>query len=96
MPNKHLLVLMLNPERQVTPNAAAAVDNLYDYANAIIKVQMPAYFYAAWTACHLAPANKVDPDDLPEGIIPIPDCRPVNIGSTKRRLITQSYFDDGL
>ncbi len=25
-----------------------------------------------------------------------PDCRPVNIGSTKRRLITQAYFDKDL
>ena len=44
--------------------------------------------------CRLVPANKVDPDDLPAGTVP--DCRPVNIRSAERRLITQAYFDEGL
>jgi len=36
--NEHLLAMMLNPDRQVTPNAATLVNNLYDYANVIVKV----------------------------------------------------------
>ncbi len=55
---------------------------------------MPDYFYAAWVSSHLVPANKVHPDDLtPETT---PDCCPVNIGSTKRRLITWAFFDKDL
>ena len=66
MRNKHLLALLPNPEPQVTPSAAAVVDNPFDYANAIVKVRLPPYFYASWTACRLVPVNKVKPDDLPE------------------------------
>ena len=58
MRNEHLLSFMPNPDRQVTPNAASSMDNLYDYVNAIVKVQLPPYFYAAWTACRLVAANK--------------------------------------
>jgi len=44
--------------------------------------------------CRLVPANNVDPDDLPAGVIP--DCSPDNFGSAERRLIAQAYFDEGL
>jgi len=57
------------------------VDNLFDWANAIVKVQLPPYFYAAWTVSRLVPANKVDLDDLPAGLVPA--CRPVIIGSAE-------------
>jgi hypothetical protein len=78
----------------MTPSAAAAIDNYLDYANAVFQVQMPDYFYAAWVYSRLVPANKVHLDDLlPETT---PDCCPVNIGSTKRRLITQAFFDKDL
>ena len=55
---------------------------------------MPDYFYTAFVASRLVPANKVNPDDLPPGTVP--DCRPVNIGSDERRFFTQAYFDQSL
>jgi hypothetical protein len=75
----------------MTPSTAAAIDNYLDYANAVVQVQMPDYFYAAWVSSHLVSANKVHPDDLPPGTTP--DCRPVNISSAKRRLITRAFFN---
>ncbi|KAL7525155.1 hypothetical protein ACHAXR_000881, partial [Thalassiosira sp. AJA248-18] len=92
--NEHLLALQLNPNRQQTPSAAAAVDNLLDYVNVAVTVQLPPYFYDAWVACRLVPANKLKPADLPPGTTP--DCRHVNIGGSERRLITRAYFDEGL
>jgi len=38
MRNEYLLTLLLNPEHQMTPNVASAVENLFYYANAIVKV----------------------------------------------------------
>ncbi len=76
------------------PSAAAAIDNYLDYANAVVRVQMPDYLYAAWvSSCHV-PAIKVHPDDLPPGTTL--DCSPVNIGSAKHRLITWAFFDKDL
>ena len=42
MQNEHLLALQLNPSRQQTPvwQAAAAVDNLWDYANAVVQIRL--------------------------------------------------------
>ena len=76
--NEHLLALLLNPDRQMTPSAAAAVDHLHDYANAAVQVQMPQYFYTVFVGCRLVLANKINPKDLPPNTAP--DCRPVNIG----------------
>ena len=90
--NEHLLALPINPDRQMTPGAAAAIDHLYDFANAVVKIESPSYFYTAFVACHLVPANKVNPDNLPPGTPS--DCIPVTIGRSGRRLFTQSYFDD--
>jgi hypothetical protein len=73
------------------PSAAAAIDNYLDYANAVVQVQMPDYFYIAWVSSCLVPANKVHSDDLPPWT-PL-DCRPVNIGSAKHRQITRVLFD---
>ena len=92
--NEHLLALLINPGREVCPSAQSAVENYFDYACAVVQAQLPAYFYAAWVACRLVPTNKVDPDELPPDTPP--DCRPVGIGSSERRHITQAYYDDGL
>ena len=92
--NEHLLALLLSPERQVTPSAAAVIDEYLDYANAIVKVQMPPYFFKAFVASRLVPVNKTSPDDLPPGVQP--DARPLNIGGTERRAITRAYFDEDL
>ena len=59
--NENMLALRLNPERHMTPNAAAATSNFLEYANEIVTMQMPDYFYAAWAACRLVPANKFAP-----------------------------------
>ncbi|EJK70875.1 hypothetical protein THAOC_07730, partial [Thalassiosira oceanica] len=74
--------------------AAAVIDEYLDYANAVVKVQLPPYFYAAWVACRLVPVNKVSPRDLPPGVSPA--SRPLNIGGAERRAITRAYFDEGL
>ena len=63
--NKHLLALLFSPKRQVTPSAEDATTNFFDYCNAIVQVQLPSYFYRAWVAARLVPANKADPDNLP-------------------------------
>ena len=68
-----MLALLINPDREMTPSAAAVVDNLTEYANAVVKVELPAYFYVGWVACRLVPANKEDPAELPPGTAP--DCR---------------------
>jgi hypothetical protein len=92
--NEDLLALAVNQSSQMLPCAAAAVDDYFDYANAAVLVHMPDYFYAAWVSSRLVPANKVYPDDLPPGTTP--DCRSVNIGSAKCRLITWAFFDEDL
>ena len=84
--NKHLVSLMVKPDRQMVPSAAAAVDHLVGFANAVVKVEMPSYFYTVFVACRLVPANKVNPVDLPPDVTP--DCRPVNIGRSDRHLFT--------
>ena len=84
--NEHLLALAVNQSHQMLPSTAAAIHNYLDYANAVVLVHMPDYFYAAWVSSCLVPANKVHPDDLPPGTTP--DCRPLNIGSAEHRLIT--------
>ena len=68
LPNEHLSVLLLNPDRPVTPSASAAVDNLLDYSNAVAQVVLPSYFYTAWVACRIVAANKLSPRDLPPGV----------------------------
>jgi hypothetical protein len=45
--NKHLLPLAINQSPQMMPSAAAAIDNYLDYANEVVWVQIPDYFYAA-------------------------------------------------
>ena len=57
-------------------------------------MQLPSYFYRAWVAARLMPANKADLDDLPTGTVP--DCCPVNVGGAERRLATRAYFDEEL
>ena len=84
----------MNEKRQQTPSAAAAVDNLCDYANAMVSVEFPRYFYVAWLATRLVPANKTDPDDLPPGVEA--SARPINVGYAEQRLITRAYYDEDL
>jgi len=73
----------------MTPSAAAAMDNFYEYAKAVVEMQLPEYFYTMWVA-----GRMLYPDDMIPGAVP--DCRPVNIGYAERRLITHAYFDDDL
>ena len=77
---EHLSALNLIPARQQTPSAAntVAVGNFYDYAVVVSRVLLPEYFYWAWVACRIVPANKISPDDLLPGMRP--DYKPVNIG----------------
>ena len=46
--NEHLLALVLNPKRQLTPSAAAEVDHFFDLENAVVRVKMPSYYCTAW------------------------------------------------
>jgi hypothetical protein len=92
--NKHLLALAVNPSHWMMPSVAAAKDNYLDYAYAVVWAQMLDYFYAAWVAFCLVPANKVHPDDLPPRATL--DCCPVNIGSAKRQLIIWFFFNKDL
>ena len=92
--SKHILALLINPHRQVTPSAQAAVGNFFNYANTIVHIKMPDCFYEAWVAVHLVPENKADPNDLPPGTVP--DYWPMNIGNAEQRLITRAYFDEEL
>ena len=39
--NEHILALLINPDRQMTPSAASSVDNLHNYVNVIVQVKMP-------------------------------------------------------
>ena len=48
--NEHLTALRLNPDRQMSPSAAALIDNYHEYANAVVQVVFPPYFYTAWVA----------------------------------------------
>ena len=70
---------------KMTPTAAAAIDNLRDYANAVVQVQFPSHF----TLCRLAatlyrPIRSIMLTvDLPPGSVP--DYRPVNIGGAESR-----------
>ena len=91
--NEHLTCLLFNPQREVTPGAAAAADNLYAFADNVVQCRLPPYFYKGYVATRL-PANKVDPSTLALGATP--DARPINVGNALRRLITRAYFDDGL
>ena len=70
------------------------MDNLCDYANAVVSVEVPRYFYVAGLATRLDPANKTNPADLLPGMET--SARPTNVGYAERRLITRAYFDDDL
>lgn len=65
-----------------------------EYANVIVTVELLRYFYVAWLATRLVPANKVDPSTLPPGANS--PARPINIGKAERRLITRAYFEADL
>ena len=92
--NEHLHALVMNDKRQQTPSALNAVDNLCDYANTVISIEIPRYFYVAWLATRLVPANKTGPVNLPRGMEA--SARPINVGYVGSRLITRAYSDDDL
>ncbi|EJK64395.1 hypothetical protein THAOC_14871, partial [Thalassiosira oceanica] len=92
--NEHLTALLFSPQRDVTPGAAAAADDLYAFADNVVQCRLPDYFYVGYVATRLVPANKVDPSTLAPGASP--DARPINVGNALRRLITRAFFDEGL
>ena len=80
--NEHLTGILFSKNRKVSAEARAAATNLFQFANNVVLVNLPTWFYTAWLATRLVPANKVHPKDLPEGTQP--DCRPVKIGGSER------------
>ena len=90
--NEHLIAIIISPKWQVTSSVVAAMDNFYKYANGIVQLRLPEYFYTMWVAGRMVPATKEHPNDVIPGAVP--DCKPVNIGSADRRLVTRAYFDD--
>ena len=48
----------------MTPSAAQVVDHFDDYADDVVKVKLPTYFYRVWVACRIVPANKDHPDEI--------------------------------
>jgi hypothetical protein len=85
---------LINPNRQATPEARDAVNNLRTFANNAVQGQLPKYFYEGYCASCLVPANKEHPDQLNPGNIQ--ECRPINIDNAEKRLIKKAYFDEGL
>ena len=67
---------------------------MYAFADNVVQCRLPEYFYVAYVATRLVPANKVDPSTLAPGATP--DARPINVGNALRRLITRAFFDAGL
>ena len=78
----------------MTHSVAAAVNYLFDNKNAVVKTEIPSYYYTTFVVYCLVPANKVSSADLSPGTTP--DCKYVNIGRADRRLFTRAYFDDRL
>ncbi len=76
------------------PSAAAAIDNYLDYANAVIWVQMPDYFYTAWVSSCLAPAARFTRMTFHQRL-PWTAAH-LNIHNAKRRLIIRVFFDKDL
>jgi hypothetical protein len=83
--NEHIIAIKINPKRQVTPSAADAMENFYEYSNGIVQLRLPEYIYTMWVAGRMVPANKENPNDVRPGAVP--DCRPVNIGNAERRIL---------
>ena len=92
--NEHLTVLLFDEQSEVTSRAQSAFDNMFEFANDVVQVNLPGYFYRAWVANRLVPANKVHPFELPEGAEP--DCMPIQIGRSDRRLFSRAYWDESL
>ena len=92
--NEHLTVLLSNEQREVASRAQSAFDNMFEFVNNAVQVNLPGYFYRAWVANRLVPANKVHPSELPEGAEP--DYRPIQISRSDRRLFIRAYWDESL
>ena len=56
--NEHLLALLPNSGRQVTPSATAVIDEYLDYTNAVVKVQMPSYFFKVLCCMPASPSEQ--------------------------------------
>ena len=67
---------------------------MFDVENAVVKGEIPSYYYTDFVVCHSFPANKVNPADLTPGTTL--NCRPVNTGRSDRCLLTRSYVNDRL
>ena len=92
--NEHLTVLLFNEQREVTSRAQSAFENMFDFANDVVQVNLPGYFYRVWVAHRLVSTNNVHPSELPEGAEP--DCRPIQIGRSDRKLFSRAYWDESL
>ena len=78
----------------MTSRAQSAFENMFDFANDVVQVNLPGYFYRVWVAHRLVSTNNVHPSELPEGAEP--DCRPIQIGRSDRRLFSRAYWDQSL
>ena len=79
--NEHITALKLNPRRIMTPSASVLLDHYYAYSVAVMKVDLPLWFYEVESTVRLVPANKVDPKELPPNMTP--DARPVGVGTAE-------------
>ena len=75
----------------MTPSASVVLDHYYAYSVAVMKVELPLWFYEVESAVRLVPANKVDPRELPPNMTP--DARPVGVGTAERRHCERVYYD---
>ena len=89
--NEHITALKLNPRRIMTPSASVVLDHYFSYSVAVMKVELPLWFYEVESAVRLVPANKVDPRELPPNMTP--DARPVGVGTAERRHRERVYYD---
>ena len=89
--NEHLTALQFHKDRQVSKEAHSATTHLFNFGNNVVTNALPKYFYTAYLATRLVPANKDDPADLPEG--KTADCRPVKIRGSNRRLFLRAWLD---
>lgn len=83
--NEHLTSLVFHPNRQVSPLARDAVDQLYRLLNLIANGSLPSYFFVLFYSVRQIALFKVDPNELPDGVSP--PVRPIGIGSALPRLL---------
>ena len=69
----------IKPLSFVTPSVRLAIDNYFDFSEAIVKVDISLWFYEVESAVRCVPANKVDLRLLSLTIGITQDNRPVGI-----------------